>query len=441
MKHIGHCVACLVLLVTVAGTRVGLTSQGAKPAAPVFDGNVADIVWGGRIESVTGVAPASLGPANSLITEKDTSFDTTEAPGPKEIVVSFFKRESVLVGSVVVVSLSGVVGVSGVEIWTSATSADTGFAKVAAGPIARDENPYALPEGTFRFNPVEARFVKIRLLGNHEPLEKDRGFMRPLRIRVLEAQAAGYVPLLTRHPEIAAPDFIADGIAAASGQPAPAKGCSPTAASMPPGTGESRKVILVIGNYNGTVGAWVPAAIAAKRQPERFTSNREELGVFDRIETAIMQPNHVEPWMLADRDTVVMEQVCDTHVLAPSVRQSIAAWVAAGHKLIIHDSDKCGGGADYSWLPYRFKSDNPGAIGKSGSTFLMLENNWMLHALPSRPGFVDGAAWVRLPPPANKLGDSNAIVEWGPAVAGIWPSATPTASSASRRRTRTTGAD
>jgi len=79
-----------------------------KPQAPAFDGNVANIVWGGRIESVTGVAPQSLGPANSLITEKDTWFTTTSTPGPKDIVVSSFKREPALVGSVVVVSGNGV---------------------------------------------------------------------------------------------------------------------------------------------------------------------------------------------------------------------------------------------------------------------------------------------------------------------------------------------
>jgi hypothetical protein len=89
---------------------IGLTSQGAKtpPPVPAFDGNVANIVWGGRVESVTGVAPQNLGPANSLITEKDTWFTTAGTPGPKDIVVSLFKREPAL--AVVGKAIAGNIG-------------------------------------------------------------------------------------------------------------------------------------------------------------------------------------------------------------------------------------------------------------------------------------------------------------------------------------------
>ena len=109
-----HRLVCSVALALLAGAGF-VQSQApakpqtpAKPQAPAFDGNVANIVWGGRVESVTGVAPQNLGPANSLITEKDSWFDTPRTPGPKDIVVSFFKREPALVGSVVVVSGNGV---------------------------------------------------------------------------------------------------------------------------------------------------------------------------------------------------------------------------------------------------------------------------------------------------------------------------------------------
>ncbi|MCX6545282.1 MAG: hypothetical protein NTV05_12840 [Acidobacteria bacterium] len=307
MKPVTHTIAFFVLLVAVAGSSVGLTSQGAKTPAPKFDGNVADIVWGGRIESVTGVAPPDLGPANSLITENDAWFRTVGAPGPKDIVVSFFKREPALVGSVVVVGLGGARSVADVEIWTSATSAETGFIKTATGTVPLDPRPNSSPENTFRFNPVEVRYVKIRLIRNHEALERNRGDIQLRCIRVIEAQASGYTPSLTRHPEIAAPVFVAEGAAAASGQPVPPMGCSPTAMPMQPGTGESRKVILVVGNYLATVGAWLPAAITAKRLPAKYTSSREELGIFGRVETTVLAAKHLQPWMLADHDTVVME--------------------------------------------------------------------------------------------------------------------------------------
>jgi len=51
-------------------------------------------------------------------------------------------------------------------------------------------------------------------------------------------------------------------------------------------------------------------------------------------------------------------------------------------------------------------------------TFRVLENNWMLHNLRGRPGFVDGTAWAELRPPANELGDSNVITDWGPGWCG-----------------------
>jgi hypothetical protein len=391
-----------------------------KPQAPAFDGNVANIVWGGRIESVTGVAPQNLGPANSLITEKETWFTTPVTPGPKDIVVSFYKREPALVGSVVVVSGNGFIGPADVEIWTSAASAETGFVKVAAGTVPYEAGVYATPENTFRFTPVEARFVKIRFLGNHQALEQRRGEIRVWRIRVLEAQAPGYVPLITRHPEIAAPPFVAEGLAAASSQPPPTTaGCAPAALPpLQPGTGESRKVLLVQRNYLGWNASYVPFGVQTGRLPKGHTSSHEDLSIFDRVETTFVASNFVQPWMLADVDTVVMEQVCDTRPFAPQFLQALTAWVAAGHKLILHDSDKCYAGPDYSWLPYRFKANIPGAMGAPGYTFRILENNWMIHNLRGRPGFVDGAAWVELKPPANELGDSNVITDWGPGWCG-----------------------
>jgi hypothetical protein len=111
------------------------------------------------------------GSNNILITDKDTIFRTSGAPGPKDIVVSFFKREPVLVGAVTVVSVSGATGVQDVEIWTSNTSAETGFVQVASGSVPRDDRVNQLPENTFRFSPAEARFVKIRLVRNYQQQE------------------------------------------------------------------------------------------------------------------------------------------------------------------------------------------------------------------------------------------------------------------------------
>jgi hypothetical protein len=390
----------------------------AKPQAPAFDGNIADIVWGGRVESITGFQPHP-GAMRNLISEVSMWTSIPGAPGSKDVVVSFFKRESALVGSVTVVSMPQAHGVKDLEIWTSPANAEAGWVKAAEGALPLVPDPFKQPEQTFTFTPVEARFVKVRLLRSHQPLAANQGSFGLVRIRVFEAQAPGYVPLLTRHPEIAAPPFVAEGLAAGGSQPPPTTGClaAPTP-PMQPGTGESRKVLLLQGNYLGGSGSYVPFAVQDRRLPKGYTSSREDLGIFDRVETTFVASNHVQPWMLADVDTVVMEQVCSIKPFAPPFLQALTAWVAAGHKLVIHDADKCGNAPDYSWLPYRFKSSNPGALGKAGMTFRILENNWMLHNLRGRPGFVDGAAWAELVPPANELGDSNVITDWGPGWCG-----------------------
>jgi hypothetical protein len=340
-------------------------------------------------------------------------------PGPKDVVVSFFKRGSALVGSVTVVSGPQATGVKDLEIWTSPTSAEAGWVNVAEGAFPLEPHAFGRPEQTFTFTPVEARFVKVRFLRNHQTAAANQSDIRPYRIRVFEAKSPGYVPLLTRHPEIAAPPFVAEGLAAASSQPPPAAGCS--LAALPPmqlGNGESRKVLLLKHGYLGGEGAYVPFGVQSGRLPKQHTFSREDLSIFNRVETTEMATNHVQPWMLADYDTVIMEQVCDVKPLSPQFKQALIAWVAAGHKLILHDSDKCSAGPDYTWLPYRFKANIPGAMGAPGYTFRILENNWMIHNLRGRPGFVDGAAWAELKPPANELGDSNVITDWGPGWCG-----------------------
>ena len=73
--------------------------------------------------------------------------------------------------------------------------------------------------------------------------------------------------------------------------------------------------------------------------------------------------------------------------MSPRFLPALVAWVAAGHKLIIHDADKCGGKSiDYSWLPYQFKSGHPRRdAARPGTVLRVLENNWMGHTLRVAP--------------------------------------------------------
>ncbi len=83
------------------------------------------------------------------------------------------------------------------------------------------------------------------------------------------------------------------------------------------------------------------------------------------------------------------------------------AWVAAGHKLIIQDSDACKT-PDYGFLPYPFKTVNPGSSGARGVAGI-LEDSTLLSGNPDDKSFLDMKRWSDGP---NDLGDSNVIVQW-----------------------------
>ena len=99
-----HRLVCSVALALVVGAGYVQSQAPAKPQAPAFDGNVANIVWGGRVESITGFQPHP-GAMRNLISEVSMSTHIPGTPGPKDVVVSFFKRESALVGSVTVIGM------------------------------------------------------------------------------------------------------------------------------------------------------------------------------------------------------------------------------------------------------------------------------------------------------------------------------------------------
>ncbi|HXW77485.1 MAG TPA: OmpA family protein [Candidatus Eremiobacteraceae bacterium] len=80
--------------------------------------------------------------------------------------------------------------------------------------------------------------------------------------------------------------------------------------------------------------------------------------------------------MLSSTDTVVMNMLCDpAEFLDKGQEQALLTWLGSGNKLIIHDSDKCEGTTDYSFLPYRFTTNNPGPEGAHSSLFIVLEND------------------------------------------------------------------
>ena len=395
----------------------GATNPASAPEKlPVFDGNIADMEWGGKMESIKGADATDERTASHPL--RGLHYGTDElGKGPQEFVISFFERESALVDRVEVVGFADPTPANAprdVEVWTSATSPTAGFTKVAAQTLPPEGS------GSVRFSPVEARFVKLRILNSQSGDDRN---IHLLWIKVFEAQRAGYVPLLSRRADIMGP------LAATTPGATPVKAlgaapaCEPEPAAPTPGRSESRKILVLSDTPQAGDPEEKYGGIRLKSQGKERTTRSDDLAIFDRAQMVLLATDLARPYHLSEKngfDTVVMEQVCtDNYPLAPSFKKALIAWVAAGHKLIIHDADKCAPGPDYSWLPYKIKTDNPGAQGAKGDSLAILEDNWMAHNRKGRPGFIDSAAWVAdAEGYSNELGDSNTVVEWGPGWCG-----------------------
>ena len=187
-----------------AGAPAAETPAPPAPAAPLFgtkltDVNVAANDVGGGIEELT----ANFGPgftgrrmvdgllAPSWQLGRLVNFDPVAYP--QEVVFSFYERKPTLVGALVIVLPEPATWApKDVEVWTSQDSPTEHFIKVAATTLEEKSG-----EQTVTFTPVEARYVKLRVLSgaSKESLEM-------AEIRVLEALRRDYVPLFTRAPGV-----------------------------------------------------------------------------------------------------------------------------------------------------------------------------------------------------------------------------------------------
>jgi len=400
---------------TSASPATGFESTPAAQAgqykAPQFDGDVAALDWGGKVESATGVADDEESQKidlNNLIDEdKETSWSSPHDPGPKEIILSFIDHQSVLIDRVVIAvdpDRTDADVPRDVEVWTSNSAPTQGFSRVATAAL-----PQAA-ENTIHFDPVEARYVKLRVL--HAQNGGDQFEIRELR--VMESSRGDYTPLFTRRPDLVGPEGAGSEGAAVA---AAALACVPLPPAPPaPGRAESKHV-LVLAPHGESRGEDVYPPMGLKSHPDS-RHGLADLAIVDRVDFAAVSPKLARAWMLSPKynyDTVVMEQVCEGDEPLPAFERALLSWVAAGHKLIIHDADKCSPGPDYSWLPYHLKTDNPGAHGSSGDYLRFVEQNWMAHGRTGRPGFIDVGAWESSDGDYhNELGDSNTLTEWDP---------------------------
>lgn len=133
-----------------------------------------------------------------------------------------------------------------------------------------------------------------------------------------------------------------------------------------------------------------------------------------------MDPPAVSAASLAPFDTAVLNvassaMACSTGTLTAAQQADIVAFVGAGKKLIIYDSE-CSP-QDYSWLPFPFTTSNPGALGAPG-TLAIVEDNLLSTliadpdcTLVGDPHCIDVAF---LGPSTDAVGDMNVMTTFDP---------------------------
>ncbi len=397
--------------------------QAASPAAPAGAGlDLAAADLGGRVEWATSHSSSASGggAAMNLIATTPHHYGQAHEYGwvaagkvPQDVVFSFFSRQTALVASVLVnpVTPGNNDRPKDVEIWVSVQSPTDGFTQVGSATLAREDRLQSIA-----FQPVEARFVKLRVLSTYAPAEGGQPGSFSLaarRVKILEGERAGYVSILARNPELAA---IARGelptAPPAAALPVPSAS-EPTACAVPqvetpkPSTFSQSRQVLVLAAYPEayrTLG-WKPSAAETSTQPGR--------PVVPGVNFTWMPPSGAAPAHLVSEpkvDTVLLAQVCEVSDISAAFKQALLAWVAAGHKLIVQDSDFCAGSRTptYDFLPYPFQTVNPGAFGAKGQAGV-LESSTLASANPKDKSFVDTELWKSGP---NDLGDSAVVVEY-----------------------------
>jgi len=421
------------------GGRSPDVAAAASEPGQLPEVNLALLAAGARVEFTTvGDFGSTFGRAENLIDgETRVPFRTflawysNAAVFPQDIVVSFFGRQPALVGSVVVNPASPEPKdrwVRDVEIWTSMDSATTGFTKVASTTLSDEKADQTIP-----FAAVEARYVKLRILSNNG----SKSFVQCGKFKVIEARRPGYVSLLDRHPDLAAlltSTAVSTPVPVRAPPPPPpadvlaGDGCSvpPPPSEIPqPGQPESRSVLVVTKNpRNYPPMAYTPKDTIGTIDYSRgvgVTLHPIGAEIYGRVKFTPVLPTDASPVMLLPAqgfDTVVLAQVCDIKESVPdSFKKALVPWVAAGHKLIIQDSDKCGGSTsnlpDYSFLPFPFATSSPQARAAKGNLLIFVEENPIGHGKPGKPGYLDLDGWVHATGGEhNELGDSNVIIKY-----------------------------
>jgi hypothetical protein len=390
----------------------------ANPANPANPVNLLSIDMGARVESATSQYDDSVAAFHVLDTSATTSWSSDyQARLPQELVFSFLRRQPVLIASLVINPATREAPArwaKDIEIWTSMVSPTDGFTKVASATLSGERT-----DQTIKVDPFESRYLKIRLLTSQGTAD----YVQVGKIKAIEGQRAGYVSIVDRSPDLAAArKDLSAGRSDSAGTPESVDGnvCSvsgvrpPSAVASAPANHDESHRVLVITRGKDDYG------------PMKYKANdvvppEVDRTIYSRLMLTQARPEEAWPTQLTSGDgfdTVVLSQICDIKTtVAEPFKRALMPWVAAGHKLIIQDADSCGKGKepDYSFLPYRFATSNPGGVGARGERLFFTEENTLANADPKQPGFLDIDSWLKATNGnRNELGDSNTLTQYDP---------------------------
>jgi len=400
------------ILSAIALALVRIAGQQEGP----FD--LAATEHGGRVEWVTAEVYPHAAAINLIAgTSRYPSWyaNVNGADIHHELVFSFFSRLSALVARVQINPMTADNNdrPKDVEIWTSTQSSTTGFAK-AGGATLKNEDALQ----SIDFPPVEAKYVSVRILNTYAPRassEPGEFNVAASRLKILEGTRAGYTSILARSPELAS---LLKGVMPGASAPAAPAAAPPSAApacEVPPAQAtaakstyaRSRNVLVIANNpHDYKTFVWKYAV--------NDTTDMQERVAIDGVTFSWVTLVGFAPAQLVAEpkvDTVVLAQACAFNEDVPAAyKQALLAWVAAGHKLIIQDSDLCAGNdvPTYPFMPFPFATVNPGAAGAAGVADI-LENSTLASSNSREPAFVDVQSWMS---GQNDLGDSNVVVEY-----------------------------
>jgi hypothetical protein len=112
-------------------------------------------------------------------------------------------------------------------------------------------------------------------------------------------------------------------------------------------------------------------------------------------------------------DTVLLNvggtsgMVCNMNNLSVAAKTALVNFVGTGGKLIISDSE-CTPAQNYSWLPYPFTTNNPGAMGAPGQ-LTIVEDNVLSSANAASPYYINE---VLLETQTDAIGDMNVMTTY-----------------------------